>query len=356
MSSQSGNSHEFIAFLEEDLMLSQELNSPTEMDVSLLNTEDVSMNLEDVTMLTAMDADFDDLPFPSQIPVAEVEEDLDEVEELDDDLFDEILIEEDYDLFDGDLVQDHDFLIEQIDLVQEHDLIEEECDEFFEFELDMTLTQKATESAKALPDEPLQFTGFTTGKGRVLPPPSEESIKRAKRLVEDLPEEAKTLNEEMPPNFVGFSTGKGKAMPPPSRAAIERAQNMIADAVVESKTSSFIPTFSTGTGKTIPPPSKEAMERALSFGSSNSAAQSKKNNENLLPKQALTSATALKRRTWKQPRQITPKPVIEATKKSPPVAALFELKSLQSRLKMAEYFAPCRPSGHASEIYSQFGM
>ncbi len=446
MSSQLGNSHEFIAFLEEDLMLSEPEAPSTAMDVS--------MNMADVTMLTVMDADFDDLPFPSQIPVTDGEAEV-EVDEFDD--------------------------FEEADLI-EHDLMDEECDELFEFELDMTLTQlpiTAIEQVDSLDDfsaqQAPQFTSFTTGKGRALPPPSEESIKRAKRLVEEEVEEKSIIEEvpivvgfstgkgralpppskealeraqavigsedknptvstssfggfstgkgkSLPPpsrealekaqslmgadeksitpttgfssgkgkallppskevleraqthignendtvpssatnsaaSFGGFSTGKGKAMPPPSKEALERAQGIISSRAFNEEppiTTNQMPSFSIGKGKVMPPPSKEALQRAQSLVNS-----SNETNENLPPKQptaiAFQSSVPPKRRAWKQPRQILTKAPTEVNKKLPPVS-LFELKSTQTRLKLAKYFTPSPSPAHSSEVYSQFGM
>jgi hypothetical protein len=104
---------------------------------------------------------------------------------------------------------------------------------------------------------------FAKANGKSIPPPSEESLKRAKCIIEE-PEAI----EDQFPKVVGFTTGKGKALPPPSEESIKRANALIscANSVDSSNVENEkIPEnvgFSTGKGRAIALPSAEALERA----------------------------------------------------------------------------------------------
>lgn len=90
------------------------------------------------------------------------------------------------------------------------------------------------------------FPMFTTGKGKAMPPPSEEALKRAKTLIDTVgtdgtdridridgtvdivnPISNSKSNKTNSSAPVGFSTGRGKALPPPSEEAIARANKLI---------------------------------------------------------------------------------------------------------------------------------
>lgn len=75
--------------------------------------------------------------------------------------------------------------------------------------------------------------GFATAKGNKIPPPSKAALDRAKQIIGDVAADPAQSNHsadlvdppsDFPAGFVGFSTGKGKIMAPPSEAALKRAK------------------------------------------------------------------------------------------------------------------------------------
>jgi hypothetical protein len=143
-------------------------------------------------------------------------------------------------------------------------------------------------------------TGFTSGHGRPVAPPSRAALERVKKMFAEVEQESALITDrsgtgetpnkrrkmdhaeqeetEIPdipaPDFVmveskGFMTGKGKAVPPPSKAAFEKAMKIIA-AVEEEKEelgSQPIPvapksSFSTGNGNAVAGPSSTALAAA----------------------------------------------------------------------------------------------
>lgn len=113
---------------------------------------------------------------------------------------------------------------------------------------------------------------FSTAKGNVIQPPSEAAIKKARNLIEEFDEKENDVLDfdsaeplELT-SFPSFSTAKGKILPPPSKEAIQRANRLIEDSISHYEPSETGPIqavgFSTGRGKALPPPSKEAIDRA----------------------------------------------------------------------------------------------
>ncbi|WVQ77705.1 hypothetical protein IAR50_007395 [Cryptococcus sp. DSM 104548] len=161
--------------------------------------------------------------------------------------------------------------------------------------------------------EPALQVGFTTGRGKAVPPPSAAAQQRAIRLFDEISAEASVIlpvpqvelqesekrhmspaatderslgmtaeagtstgpaSSEPPPSdlFVGFETGSGKAVPPPSAAACQRASKLFEDIEKSSDLLGSAPPspplpdlqvgFKTGRGLAVPEPGAAAKQKA----------------------------------------------------------------------------------------------
>ena len=135
------------------------------------------------------------------------------------------------------------------------------------------VNNEVIEESKSV-EAPSPFPMFTTGHGKVLLPPSEEAMKRAKSFLEiEQGNSDMNLNKKstVAAPFPAFSTGRGKILPPPSDEAIKRAAALMNDNENINTTNSygtdnnFTASFSTGRGKILEPPSENAMKRAISL-------------------------------------------------------------------------------------------
>lgn len=127
------------------------------------------------------------------------------------------------------------------------------------------------------------FAGFSTAKGKPLPPPSEESKLKAAQLFEGLDDGIDKASTSAPPPMMmmGFSTGNGRKLQPVSEEARKRAQALFDDiempelplteekSAIESlenlskeKRMPAYSSFATASGNSLKPPSKEAIENA----------------------------------------------------------------------------------------------
>ena len=211
---------------------------------------------------------FDLLSFPmSQFP-----EDNSSVQEVDDTFI------EDNDQLDG-----MDELLSEFDLIESN--VTDDCD-LYNLDLDIPMSQFPNTqmmSRSYLSDElnettqkteNVHFVGFSTGRGKQLPPPSDESLKKALQIIESVDEASQPDESHQPfqtivkpPSFGGFSTGKGTILPPPSKEAMKRARSLmdLDDLDETGDESPILPVFKTGRGKSLPPPSEEAIKRAHSL-------------------------------------------------------------------------------------------
>ncbi|CAO3637563.1 unnamed protein product [Mucor hiemalis] len=115
------------------------------------------------------------------------------------------------------------------------------------------------------------FTGFTTGKGKPLPPPSEEAKLKTAQIFEGLDEGL----DKAPPMMLGFSTAGGRKLQPVSEEARKKAQALFDDIKIpelssneSSKNEKKAPKlsgFATASGNLLKPPSKDAIESASSL-------------------------------------------------------------------------------------------
>lgn len=137
---------------------------------------------------------------------------------------------------------------------------------------------------------PFQMPMFTTGRGKAIPPPTEEAIKRARSMIETAVTEidekeadsdqekynsVPTRNITDSPVFPAFTTAKGKTLPPPSKEALDRANKLISEDEVDGPKANV--GFSTGRGKAMKPPSGEAWKRAQELVGENDVDMSKVN-------------------------------------------------------------------------------
>lgn len=223
---------------------------------------------------------FDMLSFPlSQFPVDFELDDEDEgpsvVDEtfIEDKQFDEIddLLSE-IDLMDSKGVDDSHLDHDPLDL----DVLDIPMSQFPTTQM-MTRSSSSIEVPVPVQEAKEEFVGFSTGRGKKLPPPSDEALKKALKLIELTAEEEEKLSfkEEIKPpssSFGGFSTGRGKELPPPSKEAMKRARSLmefddfeahrVNENELPNKTCPLVVGFATAKGNKLPPPSKEAMKRA----------------------------------------------------------------------------------------------
>ncbi|KAL2913704.1 hypothetical protein HK105_206720 [Polyrhizophydium stewartii] len=169
-------------------------------------------------------------------------------------------------------------------------------------------TVEQPSAASAPQSAPPAMSGFTTGSGRPLAPPSSSALARGRRVMEsagpdpqlsgrcdDGPKTpAPPSGSESTPRtrtasfappseasgFVGFTTAGGRSLPPPSEEARKRSEALMAQAEREANTApmpmsettasdarpadaaTFSVGFTTGSGKKLAPPSKQAIRRS----------------------------------------------------------------------------------------------
>ena len=157
--------------------------------------------------------------------------------------------------------------------------------------------------------DPPKFDGFSTGRGEELPEPSREAMKRARSLMEldsASSEEGMKRSRSLfdgdttdPVRFgpVGFATAKGKSLPLPSKAALERAKQLIGE--TGDTAEPITVQFSTGKGVKVPPPSEEALKRAAELVQSIDSMSS----ENQPPPNGLTGFSTGKGRSLPPPSE-----------------------------------------------------
>lgn len=113
------------------------------------------------------------------------------------------------------------------------------------------------------------FSGFSTGKGTPLKPPSEATKLKAASLFEDLkdrpPSPSNSLSPSPPPTITrppavmgGFTTGNGKKLKPVSEQAKRKAEALLKDIDEPPMTG-----FTTGSGNTLKPVSEDAKRKAM---------------------------------------------------------------------------------------------
>lgn len=268
----------------------------------------------------------------------------------------------------------------------------------------------ASNSKDGGPTAPAIATGFQTGRGRALPPPSEDAMKRAEALIsvdESSSKEQSAPRVPLATPSMGFTTGGGRAMKPPSDEAVRRAHALVNAAegtsdpdrgrVVSKASRENLPltsqaaavhghgpsiqvSFSTGRGMGLPPPSKAAMAKARALTEEPEVASSSFNATAITlnkkrpapsPFQAPGSLrSALSRQgegrvslpplstTWKRPRT-HPLPAVKPPVKvvKPPPVALFDLAVTEGRMTLREYFKSA-PSGRLQSLsdYLRLGM